>query len=336
MRAQAAVLAAALVLAGCDGWQSALDARGPQAEDIRDLFALFLAVCALVWLLVMAALAWSVLRRRAWMQPAPLAIDAGRERRSERIVTFLAVATAAAVVVLSSLSFLTGRGLAAMQGRPDALTITLKGHQWWWEIRYDDPQPSRVLTTANEIHVPVGRPVRLLLSSDDVIHSFWVPNLHGKRDLIPGRPSEIWLRADREGIYRGQCAEFCGMQHAHMALLVIAESGAAFEGWREAQLQPAAEPADDETRRGKAVMEGAACLMCHAVRGTAASGQVAPDLTHLASRRSIAAETLPLTRGALGAWIADPQAVKPGNHMPLVPLPPAEFQALLAYLMVLK
>ena len=335
MIARTAAVLAVLLLAGCDGWQSALETGGSQAEDIRDLFNIFLAVCAAVWILVALSLAFGLLRRRP--APAgPLELEEGTERRTERIITVLILATAVILVALTALSFLTGRSLAALQGREDALSIKLIGHQFWWEVQYQDPEPARVLTTANEIHIPVGRPVRLVLTSTDVIHSFWVPSLHGKRDLITGRDNELWLRADRAGTFRGQCAEYCGMQHAHMGLLVVAHPPENFEAWRAAQLQPALPPEDEERRRGQLVFETRACVMCHTIRGTAANGKVAPELTHLASRQFIAAGTLPMTRGALGAWIADPQSVKPGNHMPLVSLDPPEFQALLSFLMGLQ
>lgn len=336
MMRRSVTLLAGLALAGCGGWQSALETRGPQSEAIRDLFTLFMVVCTAVWLLVALALSFGLWRRRRATMAGPLDLHEATEQRTERIITGLIAVTTVILVALTVLSFTTGRSLAALQGREDALSIKLTGHQWWWEIQYQDPNPSQVLTTANEIHIPVGRPIRILLTSSDVIHSFWVPNLHGKRDLITGRDNEIWLRADRPGTFRGQCAEYCGMQHANMAILVIAHPAEEFDAWRQAQLQPATPPEDEERRRGQQVFESSACVMCHAIRGTAANGRVAPELTHFASRRFIAAGTLPMTRGALGAWIADPQAVKPGNNMPLVPLDPPEFQAIVSYLMGLQ
>lgn len=333
-RAAVFLLLAAPALAGCGGWQSALRTRGPQAEDIRDLLVLFFVVCGIVWGLVALALLIGLFRRRpaAAATAPPLATDPVADRRAERIVTAAVLITTLVLIVLTALSYATGKGLAAMQGRQDALTIKLTGQQWWWEVRYEDPQPSRLLTTANEIHIPTGRPIRIQLVSTDVIHSFWVPNLHGKRDLIPGRENEIWLRADRPGVYRGQCAEFCGFQHAHMGLLVIAQPPEEFEAWRNAQLAPAAPPTDPVRQRGLEVFRNGPCVMCHTIRGTIASGKVAPELTHLASRRTLAAGALPMTRGALAAWIADPQSVKPGNHMPLPQLSPPDLQALIGYL----
>jgi len=169
-----------------------------------------------------------------------------------------------------------------------------------------------------------------------VIHSFWVPSLAGKLDLIPGRQNVLTFTASRPGLYRGQCAEFCGLQHAHMAVLVFAENEASFEAWRRAQIAPAAEPTDAETQAGRQVFVDKACSTCHTVRGTRAQGTLGPDLTHVASRATIAAGLLPTTRGSLGAWIADPQTLKPGNNMPMVSLTPDELTAVSAYMASLK
>jgi cytochrome c oxidase subunit 2 len=190
--------------------------------------------------------------------------------------------------------------------------------------------------TANEIHIPVGKPVHIRLASRDVIHSFWVPDLHGKKDLIPGKDTDLWLRADRAGVYRGQCAEFCGWQHAHMALLVIAEPQDRFDAWLASQRQTPPPPSTPLGQRGRAVFESQACPLCHTVAGTQANGSAGPDLTHLASRRTIAAGTLPNTIGSLGGWIVDPQSTKPGNRMPAVTLHADDLQALLAYLETLR
>jgi cytochrome c oxidase subunit 2 len=195
---------------------------------------------------------------------------------------------------------------------------------------------SRRLTTANELHIPVGREVKIRMRSADVIHSFWAPQLHGKRDLIPGDTSYLWLKADRPGRFQGQCAEFCGHQHAHMRFEVVAHSPERFAAWYESQLRPAATPTDSLRRRGQEVFVGKSCVMCHRIRGTIAGGTVAPDLTHVASRRMIAAGTLPNTRGYLGGWIVNPQSMKPGVKMPPNALAGADLQALLAYLESLK
>jgi cytochrome c oxidase subunit 2 len=231
-------------------------------------------------------------------------------------------------------SFLTDRKLARLP-LADAVHIQLTAHQFRWEARYHDVQPSRIFTTANELHVPVGRPVVLTLRSVDVIHSFWVPSLHGKKDLIPGRESTFALRADRAGVYRGQCAEFCGYQHANMLLYVIADEPADYEHWAEAQRHPAALPASAEARRGMELVVGATCAMCHAIAGTRAQGRQAPDLTHMASRSTIGAGILPNHAGTRAGWIIDPQAIKPGVNMPPTEFSGQDLNAINAYLATL-
>jgi len=318
--------------------QNVLAPAGVQAARIGRLWWVLLAVTAAVYLLTMIALLVAIARaRRAGatgidapttpnLQPA-----AATERRLAR---WVAVASGLSVAILLGIlvaSTATGRALASLDS-PRPVRIQLVGHQWWWEVRYLDPSPQMELTTANEIHLPVGRPVALQTDSRDVIHSVWVPSLTGKRDLIPGRPSVAWLEADRPGVFRGQCAEFCGYQHAHMALQVVAEAPERFAAWEDTERRPAAPPSSPLAARGKEVFGAVACPLCHAVQGTEARGQLGPDLTHLAARRTIAAGTLPNTAAALARWIADPQRVKPGTSMPPTPLAPADLQALAAYL----
>jgi cytochrome c oxidase subunit II len=324
-----------LALAACEGWQSALEAHGPQAGRTLGLFELFLWVCVIVWVLVVLALAWALWRGRRARPHPPLLVDKVSETHGERIVTALTLLTPLILVVLSVMSYLTGRSLAAIEGKEE-LTVRVTGHQWWWEVTYEDPQPSRIFTTANEIVVPIGRVVRLKLNSSNVIHSLWVPNLFGKCDLITGHTTEIHFRADRLGDYRGQCAEFCGLQHAHMALLIKVLEPEDFETWRRAQLRAAEPPQEPERQHGLQVLQNGPCVMCHRVRGTLAGGGVAPDLTHLCSRSTLAAGALPLTRGTLAAWITDPQGIKPGANMPQIKLPHEDFHALLDYLEGLK
>jgi cytochrome c oxidase subunit 2 len=182
----------------------------------------------------------------------------------------------------------------------------------------------------------VKRRVLVRLLSSDVIHSFWVPNLNGKRDLIPGRVNSMVIEADRPGEFRGQCAEYCGAQHANMALLVIAEDEAKFDAWRLRQVNSAREPTDAQQQRGRDVFLATSCVMCHTIRGTGAYGQNAPDLTHMAARHYLAAGALPNSAGSLAGWIVNSQSIKPGNHMPPVPLAPDDLQALLAYLTSLQ
>lgn len=326
--------AIALSLQGCSGWQSALDPKGPAASELAWLIWFFTGLCAVVWVLVMVALAVP-LTMRSRQLAEPLALDAGADGRKLRVVMIAVGLTAVILVGLTLLSFFANRTLAAI-GSDAALTIRVTGHQWWWEVRYEDATPSRILTTANEIHIPAGEPVRLLLSSTDVIHSFWVPSLSGKLDLIPGRMNVLDIKADKPGVYRGQCAEFCGAQHANMGTFIIAEPRAKFDAWWNDQLQPAAAPMSDEAKAGENLFLKRPCVMCHKIGGTPAGGAVAPDLTHIASRQTLAAGTLTMSRGNLAAWIADPQGVKPGSHMPVVDLSGDELNAIVAYLEGLK
>ena len=254
------------------------------------------------------------------------------ERRLTRNVAAVSIATVAVLFGLLIASVSTGRALDAPPHSQNALKVELTGNQWWWYVRYDDPDPQKIIVTANELHIPVGRPVEISGSSHDVIHSFWVPGLNGKRDLIPSRITTQWIEADHPGRFRGQCAEFCGLQHAHMALWIVAEPEDQFQGWMERQRQPATEPRDPEKLQGYQVFMNNACVFCHNITGTPANGQVAPDLTHLASRMTIAAGTLANNKGNLGGWILDPQSIKPGNHMATIKLKSTDVQPLLDYL----
>jgi cytochrome c oxidase subunit 2 len=261
----------------------------------------------------------------------------GGDRRGVRWI--VAGGVAFPILTLVPLFILTLRTLAAVEARDQepSLTIEVIGRQFWWEVHYLDAAGNRLFETANEIHIPVGRTVLVRLLAADVIHSFWVPRLAGKLDMIPGKTNQLRIRADQPGTYRGQCAEFCGLQHAKMAFLVIAEPEAEFRDWARNQALPAAEPADSLAARGREVFLRTACQGCHAIRGTPAEGpRIGPDLTHLATRRTLAAAALPNTPGHLGGWIADPQASKPGNRMPAVPLGSEDFRALLQYLQALR
>jgi cytochrome c oxidase subunit 2 len=317
--------------------QDALRQAGIQAEHIGSLWNLTLGLCALVFLLVFAACVtalWIAPRADAGTAP-DLSSLARPERRTWRTIAWATGAATVGLLALLAADVLTSRALARMP-LADAVNIELIGHQWWWEARYLDADPAREFTTANELHIPVGRPVLFTLRATDVIHTLWIPNLQGKKDMIPGRTATLTLRADRPGTYRGQCAEFCGMQHAMMALLVEAEANEDYEAWAARQRRPAAEPAAEAARRGREVFLGGSCARCHTVAGTSANGRMGPDLSHLASRRTIGAGIFPNNRGHLAGWIANPQALKPGVNMPANPLPPDDLQSLLAYLETLK
>jgi cytochrome c oxidase subunit 2 len=261
-------------------------------------------------------------------------VSSDTHQRIERVVQVAAVVTGLVLVAFLVASFAVGHAMAQHPDR--ALTIQVNGRQWWWEFVYKHPDPSKRLLTANEIHIPVKRPVQLVLEGRDVIHSFWAPALDGKRDLIPGYEQSLWIQADTPGVYRGFCAEFCGHQHAKMRFLVIADSEPAFDRWYASQLTPAPEPADSTLASGRQAFLAGQCSLCHTIAGTPANGKLGPDLTHLASRRTIAAGILPNTRGNLAGWIVDPQGIKPGANMPSNQLAPRDLQALLAYLETLR
>jgi cytochrome c oxidase subunit 2 len=237
--------------------------------------------------------------------------------------------------IMLTASVVTGHTIAGLSSK-NPITIDITGHQWWWEVRYEATQPDQTVVTANEIHVPVGLPVVVKTSSADVIHSFWAPNLHGKRDLIPGYENALWFQADTAGVFRGQCAEFCGHQHAHMAFFIVAEPVEKFQAWLAQQVSTPPPPADPEAQRGEVVFLSHTCVMCHTIRGSGAGAKLGPDLTHIASRMTIAAGTLPNNRGNLAGWISDSQSIKPGNKMPPNPLKADDLNALLTYLETLK
>jgi cytochrome c oxidase subunit II len=321
------------VCPNCSQWQSALQPGGPGAARLDELLWVFIAVCGAVWLLVMLVLATAIWRRHG-PERSPLERNAGQETASAIIV---GIAVAATVLIISGLTFLSYAATRPLSGSgDDALVIRLRGYQWWWQVTYTGPEPAQTFQTANEIHIPAGKPVRIELSAADVIHSFWVPNLLGKQDLIPGRNNQVTLIAAQPGVYRGQCAEFCGLQHAHMALLVIAQAPADYQAWRDGQVRQAFESDDPEAAKGRQFVTSHACAACHTVRGTSAAGTLGPDLTHVASRQYIASGLLPTTRGSLAAWIVDPQTIKPGNNMPMVPMGADDVAAVSAYLATLR
>jgi cytochrome c oxidase subunit 2 len=329
----AAVQVTILVAAACSPYQSVQNPAGPQAQQLYSLWKFLLIVAAIVFLVVIGGASFAT--RRGSRNPELPRLDDAQHRKLTRAVATATGITVLILFVFFIYSLTTGRALASLPAK-SALTIRVTGVQWWWDVEYVDTVPSRRVVTANEIHVPVGVPVQIIATAHDVIHSFWVPNLHGKKDLIPGHTTATWFQADTAGLYRGQCAEFCGYQHANMALWVIAEPRESYEKWYAGQLQTPPPPSDSLARVGQDVFLSKSCAMCHNIGGTLAGSHVGPDLTHLASRRSIAAGTLANTRANLQAWIQDPQSVKPGSRMPATSLSAAEVSALLAYLETLK
>ncbi len=313
------------LLAGCsDDSPSALSPAGPQADSVSRmwwvLFWIATVVCVIV--ITLAVLA-PVFRRRA---------KKVHEGEATRFVVIFGIAIPA--LILAGTFGISVAGLAA-NDEPDSepqMTVEVIGHQWWWEVRY----PGTDAVTANEIHVPVDAPVRLRLRTADVIHSFWVPQLMPKTDLLPDRVNETWLQATEEGTFRGQCAEYCGLQHTHMALHVVAEPEAEFDSWLERQAAGAQEPTGELAAEGMDVFTGTSCATCHTVRGTSADGDVGPDLTHVGSRDRIGAGAVPNDVGHLSGWVSNSQTIKPGNQMPPQPLEPQELRAVVAYLQSLE
>ncbi len=329
------LLATSLLFSACYlSNHNALAPGGMHAARIRDLFWLFFIVCAVVWIIVLGLGVMAVVRGRRRAAPVDEPVTNARMRRG------IIIGVALTTLILTGFmiaDFAAGRALEGYHAdSKDALTIQVIGHQWWWEIIYEDSIAGRSLETSNEIHIPVGRPVLIKGESRDVIHSFWIPNLQGKRDMIPGYHTMLWLRAEEPGIYEGQCAEYCGHQHAKMRLTLVAHTLDDFARWYESSLLPARLPADSVSQRGLEVFLAGPCVMCHTIRGTPAGGTVGPELTHFASRRSIGAGSLPNTRGHLASWILDPQGIKPGNLMPATALSPSDLEALVVYLETLK
>jgi cytochrome c oxidase subunit II len=327
----ASMLACCQPLSALAGPQSVLAATGDQARAIEDIWYLMLWILGSVYALVVTALGAVIWRKARALRMA------GQVLRSERALSLALLAWVALVVGLLTwlvmASYWTDRQLHA--GKAD-LTVRIVAKQWWWQVEYLDPEVSRRFITANELHLPRGRTIKVELEAADVIHSFWVPALSGKEDLIPGYRNSILLTPRVAGRYRGQCAEFCGLQHAHMAIDVQVQEPAEFSAWQARQLLPAATPSTPGALAGARVFMQGACSTCHTVRGTAAGSRVGPDLTHLASRRTLAAGALPLDRASMAAWLTDPQHPKPGNRMPQVPLQPQELAELTDYLMELR
>jgi cytochrome c oxidase subunit 2 len=314
--------------------QSALHPAGPLAGRTAHLWWFAFWVAAAVYVLTIGALLWSIARARNREQRGAV-IDDGTEQRMTRSVSWAAGATVTILLVFLGYDLVVGHTLSPIPSR-QPLTIEVTGHQWYWGVRYRDTVAHGFFNTANEIHVPVGEPVLFMLQSQDVIHSFWVPNLAGKKDLIPGYTQSFWFQADTAGLYRGQCAEFCGLQHAKMTLHIVAEPKDSFTQWASKQKEAARAPSDSVQSRGLEVFLTSSCAMCHNIEGTVATSHVGPDLTHLASRRTIGAGTLPNSRGALAGWIVDAQGIKPGVRMPPNQLNPKDLDALLTYLQSLK
>ena len=308
------------------GIQSSLNPQGPQADAIAGLAWVLFYGAAFVFALVtvLAAIAlWAPDSRRRWMS-------------GKRFVVYGGIVFPTVVLIVLFLYSLSIARAVTPSGPPPALRIEVIGHQWWWRVHYLDADGRIDFATANELRLPAGRPVELILKSADVIHSFWVPNLAGKLDMIPGHVNRLRVMASREGVFRGQCAEYCGGPHAKMAMYVVGLAPQAFDDWLNTQRSAAAQPREAQTDRGRTVFLER-CAVCHAVRGTAARGDLGPDLTHVGSRASLGAGILPNNRANLAAWISASQQIKPGNLMPSMNMFGAEdLNALAAYVQSLR
>lgn len=327
--ARAAVLSV-LIVTACNGTTSYLDASGNAGHREATLGVWLTAIACAVVLFVCIALVFIVMRGRN---------DDSRDASVERYriasgLNWIYIGTGATIAILVAVFIATMVTLTAAAHPPKtpSLTMDVTGHQWWWEITYSDASnPNLGFTTANEVHLPVGIPVRVRLHSADVIHSFWLPQIAGKTDVIPGQVNETWLEADKAGTSHGMCAEYCGLEHGMMALSVTAESPAQFNAWAQQRRAEAAAPANPDAQAGQTVFIRS-CGACHAVGGTLALGRYAPDLTHFASRPTIGAGALENTPANLARWIHNAPAIKEGARMPAIPLDSAETRAVIAYL----
>jgi cytochrome c oxidase subunit II len=313
----------ALVVAGCGSKQDALAPHSRASKSISSLWWNMLIGSALALAVVAIILA------AAWIRRNRAGVPGVRDGDRAAMAVVVGLGVVVPILVIAALFFFanifvirdtTMPSVAAAPSQRPKLTIRVIGHQFWWEVRY----PGTRAVTANEIHIPARTPVQVLVHSDDVIHSFWVPQLNRKLDMLPEQVGRLLLYADEPGRYRGQCAEFCGLQHAHMGLLVFADPPATFRRWLAAEAKPAT--------GGGAGLFVSKCGSCHAIRGTAASSDVGPDLTHVGSRTSLAAVTIPNSPARMREWIRDPQGVKPGNQMPAVRLTRTQLDRLVAYL----
>ena len=329
-----------LLASGGGGDMSIFDPASPPAESIFSLSMLVIAISGLIFVIVEGVLIYCVVRFRR-------GVATGSEPPQVYGSKPIEVAwTAAPALIVFVLVLVTTRTLWEVKADPPerkagdhALFVTVVGRQWWWEYTYESYNGEKLgFTTANELHIPVGengvaRPVYLTLKSADVCHSFWVPKLGGKTDLIPGHPNYTWFMTDRPGLFLGQCAEYCGTQHANMLIRVYAEPAEKFEEWLKHERGPAAE--DPGVQTGKAAFLAQSCVNCHRVRGTSAQGTFGPDLTHLMTRKTLAAGIVPNTPEKLRGWVADPQDVKPGCLMPAFVLSDHDRDEIVRYLSTL-
>jgi cytochrome c oxidase subunit II len=327
----------ALVLAACRGVQPMLAPGGPQAHSIARLGWFILITFSIVTIVMWALIFWVAARRRGSLEEhAPY--DAPSDKRWIVFGGFFVPAVILSTIFVLTLNTMKAFPMGDHEQHAGPPMITITGHQWWWEIEYHfGDSVNQHVVDANELHVPTGRPIDIRLQTRDVIHSFWVPRLHGKVDLVPGFENRIRVQVDQPGLYRGECGEYCGPQHAHMILLVDAQSPEDFDAWLATARTPAAIPRDPVAAHGQQVFMNNACVLCHSIRGTDAHGLVGPDLTHLASRKGIASNAYPNSRGYLEAWVTHAQSMKPDAQMPNVTaFTGDDLRALVTYLEGLK
>jgi cytochrome c oxidase subunit 2 len=312
---------AAPLLTGCEGPQSTLDPAGIGAERIAELFWWLTACGAVIWTIVVALAIYAIRVRRP------------HDRRRAAILIIGGGAVVPTIVLAAILTAGLGMMPRLLEPAPDgSLEIHVTGEQWWWRVRYVTPEGEQV-ELANEVRLPVGEPVQFYLDSPDVIHSFWIPSIGGKMDMVPGRTTRLTLEASRTGTFRGVCAEYCGDSHALMAFYAVVVEPNAFDAWLQQQAEPAVGPADPTAARGEALFLETGCGACHTVRGIAAAGVVGPDLTHVGSRVSLGAGIMPNDAAAFARWITETETVKPGVHMPAFGmLPDEDVRALAAHL----
>ncbi len=337
------IAATTLMIAGCNEPQTTLEGHGLAAIRISHLAwfmtILFLAITLIMWVLLIVAF---YKRRGTLAEHEPINSEGGE--------IWIVIGGLAVPFVILTLLFVMGLSLLSafpIHGMRGPMTVSaeeamkpeirITGHQWWWQIDYLNDDRSKQFTSANELHLPAGRPVYIEVVTADVMHSLWIPALHGKVDLIPGISNYILIQSSQPGNYVGQCAEYCGAQHAHMRLLAVVQEPKDYEAWLQQQLQPGAEPQTPQEIAGKNIFISGPCAMCHQIRGTAAGGTVGPDLTHIGSRQMIGADSFPNNNAYLEGWITHAQDLKPGCLMPnLTQFTGPQLQDMVAYLRSLQ
>ncbi|MBE2270480.1 MAG: cytochrome c oxidase subunit II [Anaerolinea sp.] len=322
------ILSATFFVTGCATARApnALDPRSPEATNIAELWWVMFVLGTGIFLLVTFLLLYTLFIRNHKKAQGDI-----QSQKGGRWIIYGGLVLPTIILAVVFVFTLRSMQVLALEDEPP-LIIEVVGKMWWWEVRY----PDHNIITANEIHIPVNHRVELRLTSADVIHSFWVPQLHGKLDMVPGQTNVLQIQANRERTYRGMCSEFCGLQHARMQFLVVAQSENDFNQWVLQQQQPASTQLSESAQRGREVFFEVGCSTCHAISGTEAVSAFGPNLTHLANRQTLGAAILPNNRGNLGGWITNAQALKPGSLMPPMDIPAADVEPLLDYLQSLE